>query len=87
MSVKLRLVELHEHDAYIRIPDMLQVGDIIEFDQMPKFGTWDFEGHPVGDYADSIEGFDFNNDDAMGTNLRTGTRKYWCFHAAKFERV
>lgn len=87
MSVKLRLVEMHKGDAYNKNPNMLQVGDIIEFDQMPEFGTWDFEGHPVGDYAASIEGFDFNNDDAMGTNLRTGKRKSWAFHAVKFERV
>ena len=87
MSVKLRLVEMHKGDAYSINPNVLRVGDVIEFEEMPKFSTWDWEGHPVGAYAASIEGFDYNNEDAVGTNLRTGTRKDWCFHAVKFERV
>lgn len=87
MSVKLKLVELHPNDAYNINPRVLQVGDVIEFEAMPEFKTWDFEGIIKSHDGYNVEGFDYNNKDAVGTNLRTGKRKTWCFHAVKFERV
>jgi hypothetical protein len=82
-KVKLRVVELGMLDAYSKT-DYIKVGDVIEFDRMPNFETWDLSqlatGHPSN-------GFDYNNDDVKGTNLRNGSRREWCFHAVKFEKA
>ena len=84
-KVKLQVVEIGMLDAYNNPiqPDILKVGDVIEFDRMPNFETWDLSqlpGHPSN-------GFDYNNDDVKGTNLRNGSRREWCFHAVKFEKA
>lgn len=86
MSVKLRVVELHPNDSYSKNSDVLRVGDVIEFDKMPEFDTWD-----IAEIAPAalrvVNGFDYTDNDCSGTNLRTGKWRRWCFHAVKFERV
>lgn len=81
-KVKLQVVELGKLDAYNNTnTDHIKVGDVIEFDRMPNFETWELP------YSHPSNGFDYNNDDVKGTNLRTNERREWCFHAVKFEKA
>jgi hypothetical protein len=78
-KVKLQLVEISNNDSYSG-SNMIRVGDIIEFDEMPNFETWPERWGLV------ISGFD-HCDEINGTNLRTGKNNVWVFHAVKFESV
>jgi hypothetical protein len=80
-KVKLQVVEIGPWDAYAKQPDIIEASDVIEFDSMPKFETWELpNSHPSN-------GFDYNNELARGTNLRTGDHRLWCFHSIKFEKA
>jgi hypothetical protein len=81
-KVKLKLVEIASSDAHSN-GRHIKPGDVIEFDHMPNFNTWEFEGPMINHPSN---GFD-RAEEAVGTNLRTGERHEWCFHAVKFEKV
>ncbi len=78
-QVKLVLREVAAADGYSKHPQTLQVGDVIQFERMPEFGTWS-EGES------DIAGFDYTFG-TPGINLRTGEQRNWCFHAVKFDKV
>jgi hypothetical protein len=79
-KVKLQVVEIGPLDAYSK-SDKIKAGDVIEFDSMPNFKTWDLaDDHPS-------QGYDWTREYANGANLRTGEHRLWCFHAIKFEKA
>jgi hypothetical protein len=84
-KVKLQVVEIGPLDAYGKnrygSTDTLRPGDVIEFDRMPNFETWDIDPNWPSN------GFDYTEDLCPGTNLRTGDSRTWCFHAIKFEKA
>jgi hypothetical protein len=89
-KVKLQVVEIGSADAYSDMNSVtdtgerrLLEGDVIQFDRMPNFETWDDinDTHPSKGY-DWTPGMG-----TTGTNLRTGEHRRWIFHAVKFEKI